>query len=76
LLASGSWDKTVRLWPVDQPSATPVILTGHTSKVFSVAFTPDGNTIVSGSADGTIRLWDVQHPEADPTVLSVPEPTP
>jgi len=33
-------------------------LTGHTSYVFSVAFSPDGNTVASGSLDGTVRLWN------------------
>ncbi len=32
---------------------------GHESSVLSVAFSPDGQTIVSGSDDRTIRLWDV-----------------
>jgi tetratricopeptide (TPR) repeat protein len=32
-------------------------LTGHTKQVYSVAFSPDGQTIASGSADGTVLLW-------------------
>jgi outer membrane protein assembly factor BamB len=32
---------------------------GHTDRVTSVAFHPDGTTIVSGARDGTVRLWDV-----------------
>ena len=34
-------------------------LTGHAHYVFSVAFSPNGQTIASGSWDDTIRLWDV-----------------
>lgn len=33
------------------------VLRGHTREVNSVAFSPDGETIVSGSGDNTIRLW-------------------
>ena len=30
----------------------------HSSQVMSVAFSPDGKTIVSGSRDETIKVWD------------------
>ena len=30
----------------------------HSREVMSVAFSPDGKTIVSGSADQTIKVWD------------------
>ena len=30
----------------------------HSGYVNSVAFSPDGTTIVSGSEDGTIKVWD------------------
>ncbi|KAJ1563250.1 hypothetical protein HK096_001771, partial [Nowakowskiella sp. JEL0078] len=33
---------------------------GHSSLVYSVAFSPDGGTVVSGSDDYTIRLWDIK----------------
>jgi hypothetical protein len=36
---------------------TPSPSYGHTSSVKSVAFSPDGQTIVSGSGDNTVRLW-------------------
>ena len=34
-------------------------LEGHTRRVNSVAFSPDGTTLVSGSWDPSIKLWDV-----------------
>lgn len=57
-IASGSWDKTIRLWDA-QTGQELRILSGHGSWVMSVAFSPDGKTLVSGSDDGTVRLWDV-----------------
>ena len=35
-------------------------LTGHTSTIYSVAVSPDGNRVVSGSADKTARVWDLR----------------
>ena len=54
-IASGSLDKTVRLW--DAASGLRV-LAGHGGRVYSVAFSPDGRTIASGSRDNTVRLWE------------------
>jgi hypothetical protein len=45
------------------------ILRGHENAVYSVAFSPDGQTLASGSEDSTIRLWDLRQPAAAPTVL-------
>ncbi|MEW5856684.1 MAG: WD40 repeat domain-containing protein, partial [Cyanobacteriota bacterium] len=57
-LASGSGDKTIKLWEVATGKLLTT-LTGHDSPVSSVSFSPDGKTLASGSVDKTIKLWDV-----------------
>jgi WD40 repeat protein len=57
LLAIGR-NETVELLDV-QTRQTLARLAGHTRDVTSLAFSPDGGTLVSGSADTTARLWDV-----------------
>jgi WD40 repeat protein len=59
LLASGSEDQTIRLWDLKTGQCMRV-LQGHTSWIWSVAFSPSGQKLASGSEDQTVRLWDVQ----------------
>ncbi|KAF5136431.1 Vegetative incompatibility protein HET-E-1 [Metarhizium anisopliae] len=56
-LASGSFDKAIRLWDPATGSHQQT-LEGHSDRIMSVAFSPDGKTLASGSFDKAIRLWD------------------
>ena len=68
LLASGCFDGSVRLWNATAKQQglggkigqyLPTLkLIGHKEKVFTLAFSPDGHTLLTGSEDGTIRAWD------------------
>ena len=65
LLATGSFDNTVRIYDVENGQQLKV-LKGHGkgpiflgSAVFSVAFSPDGRWLASGGHDGQIIVWEV-----------------
>ena len=58
LLAAGSWSGNI----ITFDTITGVyisILSGHTGRVNSLAFSSDGKFLVSGSDDKAVNLWDV-----------------
>jgi WD40 repeat protein len=57
ILASGSNDKTIRLWDVATRTTVATLL-GEPDVVQSVAFSPDGRLLAAGDNDTTIRLWN------------------
>ena len=57
-VASGSKDKTIRVWNSQSGLLTLGPLEGHESTVNSVCYSGDGTRIVSGSNDRTVRIWD------------------
>ena len=70
LLATGSADKTVRLW--DANLSAGKVLSGLTDYVYAVAFSPDGSLVAGGSYDGSVGVWKV----ADGTPVKVWNATP
>eukprot|EP01050_Picozoa_sp_SAG11_P027196 SAG11_NODE_6790_length_1248_cov_1.752829_3_plen_101_part_00 len=67
LLMSGASDNTVRLWDPEGGRCVKV-LSGHTSRVWSVASDAAGRRIASASGDGLVKLWDVGGGEVDDVV--------
>ena len=63
MIATGSGDKTVRLWDAATGKAMKT-LSGHTDDVSALAYSPDGKVIATGSGDNTVRLWDAATGEA------------
>src|SRR6185369_5835481 len=58
----GGRDTMVRLWDVTQPGSPAAIgqpLAGAASWIQSLAFSPDGTTIVAGSSDSDVWVWRV-----------------
>lgn len=57
----GSWEvyrNNTQIAPIEDISPLK-ILTGHSSFINCLVFSPDGQTLISGSADKTIRFWNL-----------------
>jgi WD40 repeat protein len=58
VLASAGQDDTVKLWDLVGSRKLIATLSGHTDRVNTVAFAPDG-TLASGGDDGVLITWDL-----------------
>ncbi|XP_047524349.1 F-box-like/WD repeat-containing protein ebi isoform X2 [Pieris napi] len=59
MIASASFDSTVRLWDVETGACVHT-LTKHKQSVFSIAFSPDGKFLASGSFDDWVHIWSTR----------------
>lgn len=59
LLATGSQDRTAKLWTLPQCQLVGVF-SGHRRGLWCVQFSPMDQVLATASADGTIKLWSLQ----------------
>lgn len=59
LLATGSQDRTAKLWALPQCRLLGVF-SGHRRGLWCVQFSPMDQVLATASADGTVKLWALQ----------------
>ena len=57
---SGSKDQSIRIWDAETGKLRGT-MTGHTGRVESLAFSPNGKILATGGGGGdtSVRLWDM-----------------
>ena len=60
LIASGSEDKTVKLFDITSHNEIKTFEPQHLAAVNDVQFHPDGTCIAAGSFDQSINIWDIR----------------
>jgi platelet-activating factor acetylhydrolase IB subunit alpha len=69
-LASGSRDKTIRIWEVRNARCV-ITLIGHDNWVTDICFHPGGRYLISVSDDKSLRVWDLQSGRAYRKLLNI-----
>lgn len=67
ILATGSGDKTVKLWSLSDFSCLKTF-EGHTNSVLRVDFINMGLQLVSAASDGLVKLWNIREEECAATM--------
>ncbi|EAU92527.1 U3 small nucleolar RNA-associated protein [Coprinopsis cinerea okayama7 len=67
VLATGSGDKTIKLWSLDDFACIKTF-EGHTNSVLRVDFFNAGMQLVSTASDGLVKVWGIQDEECVATL--------
>ena len=83
LIATGSTDKTVRMWDYRAKKALVHTFRGHSDSILALRWGDGGRSILSGSKDKTLKIWDTRagrlrvsldrHFGAVTTIRTIPE---
>ena len=66
-LATGSGDRTIRLWGLREYNCIK-IFEGHTNSVLKLQFCSAGMQLISSASDGLVKLWNVKEEECVETL--------
>ena len=69
-LASGSRDKTIKIWEVKN-SRCVITLIGHDNWVTDLCFHPSGRYLLSVSDDKSLRVWDLTSGRCTKKLLNI-----
>lgn len=60
LVASGSWDNTIRVWDAETGICVRVILDAHSKRILSLASLGGGLLASSGSGTDGVKIWNFE----------------
>ncbi len=63
LLATGSADRTIKLWRLCEDFSCVKTFEGHANSVLRIGFMNSATQLVSAGSDGLIKIWDIRRSE-------------
>jgi WD40 repeat protein len=60
VIATGSMDRTIRIWDIRAKKSQIFVLRGHGDSVLSLTWSEEGRALISGSKDKMIKIWDTR----------------
>ena len=60
MLASSSYDNSIRLWKYNKTNEQPIVLTHHDSWVYALGFSNNSNSLISAGADRSVIIREIK----------------